>query len=265
MRLYPRSGYYADGLTATDRWGDRLDVYYEGNDWYTFTMPASNVWLDPIFISNYVYTPAYNTYTPPVNNTPTVPENNNRPSYNSGTVYYRDVPANAWYYSAVQYAYRYNLMSGTSNGVFSPNQTTNRAMVVTMLYNMAGRPSVSGGRFDDVASDAWYADAVVWAAKNGITSGYGGFFRPGEAVTREQMALMLYNYAKLQSCDVSAQSGLSGFRDTARITPQAQKAVSWANAEGLLNGVSGGRLDPKGLVTRAQIASILMNFRENVM
>ena len=265
VRLYPRSGYYADGLTATDRWGDRLDVYYEGNDWYTFTMPASNVWLDPIFISNYVYTPAYNTYTPPVNNTPTVPENNNRPSYNSGTVYYRDVPANAWYYSAVQYAYRYNLMSGTSNGVFSPNQTTNRAMVVTMLYNMAGRPSVSGGRFDDVASDAWYADAVVWAAKNGITSGYGGFFRPGEAVTREQMALMLYNYAKLQSCDVSAQSGLSGFRDTARITPQAQKAVSWANAEGLLNGVSGGRLDPKGLVTRAQIASILMNFRENVM
>lgn len=265
VRLYPRSGYYADGLTATDRWGDRLDVYYEGNDWYTFTMPASNVWLDPIFISNYVYTPSYNTYTPPVNNTPTVPESNNRPSYNSGTAYYRDVPANAWYYSAVQYAYRYNLMSGTSNGVFSPNQTTNRAMVVTMLYNMAGRPSVSGGRFDDVASDAWYADAVVWAAKNGITSGYGGFFRPGEAVTREQMALMLYNYAKLQGCDVSAQSGLSGFRDTARITPQAQKAVSWANAEGLLNGVSGGRLDPKGLVTRAQIASILMNFRENVM
>ena len=106
---------------------------------------------------------------------------------------------------------------------------------------------------------------MIWAARNKIAQGYGGFFRPNENVTREQMALMMYNYAKLQGCDVSAQSGLTTFSDTGMISTQTLKAVRWANAVGLLNGVSGGRLDPKGLITRAQIASILMNYRENVL
>lgn len=260
VRLYPKSGYYADGLTVTDRLGYQIDAYYEGNDRYTFTMPASDVWLDGIFVSSYVSRPSYN-YTPPANNVP----QNNTPSYNGGTISYRDVPRNSWYYNAVQYAYRYDLMSGTGGGNFSPNQITSRAMVTTILHNMAGRPAPGGGTFDDVASGAWYADSVIWAARNKIAQGYGGFFRPNENVTREQMALMMYNYAKLQGCDVSAQSGLTTFSDTGMISTQTLKAVRWANAVGLLNGVSGGRLDPKGLITRAQIASILMNYRENVL
>lgn len=263
VTLYPNSGYYADGITVTDSTGRILaDVYYQGNDRYTFTMPAADVWVDAIFASTHVSRPSY-SYTPSTTTTQT--NNTYTPSYNSGTYDYRDVPRSAWYYNAVQYVYRYNLMSGTGSGYFSPNQTTTRAMVVTMLHNMAGNPAPGGGKFDDVADGAWYTDAVAWSARNNIASGYGGFFRPNENVTREQMALMMYNYAKFQGCDVSAQSGLTGFSDGGQVSTQTLKAVRWANAVGLLNGVSGGRLDPKGPVTRAQIASILMNFREKVV
>ena len=178
---------------------------------------------------------------------------------------FTDVPKSHWAYTFIETAAGKGWVSGTGGGNFSPNQITSRAMVTTILHNMAGRPAPGGGTFDDVASGAWYADSVIWAARNKIAQGYGGFFRPNENVTREQMALMMYNYAKLQGCDVSAQSGLTTFSDTGMISTQTLKAVRWANAVGLLNGVSGGRLDPKGLITRAQIASILMNYRENVL
>ncbi len=179
---------------------------------------------------------------------------------------FTDVSDTAWYYEAVSYAYANKLFNGTSATTFSPDTQMTRAMLVTVLYSMEGNPAVSGSlSFQDVASNAWYRNAVLWATQKGIVSGYStSEFGSDDIVTREQMALILYGYAKNKGYDVSAQGSVSGFSDVKSISNWALDSVEWAVGESLLSGKTGGKLDPTGGATRAEVAQILMRFCQNV-
>ena len=173
-----------------------------------------------------------------------------------------DVTEDKWYYDAVAYVYQQGIMVGMSETTFEPNTTVNRAQVVQMLYNLEGQPQVSGDSgFSDIRDDQWYAKAVAWASANDVVAGYeDGTFRPTRAVTREEFAQILYNYAKCKGYDLSASADLGKFPDSGQVSSWAETALGWANGNGLINGHDDGRLDPKGSTIRAQAASILMNF-----
>ena len=180
---------------------------------------------------------------------------------------FTDVPEDAWYKEAVDYVYANGLMSGTSATTFAPSTQLSRAMMVQILYNLEEQPVVTeSAAFTDVAANVWYADAVDWAAGEGIVSGYGnGRFGPDDLITREQMALILYGYAQYKGYDVSAGGELSSFTDGASTSGWAAEAVRWAVGSGLLSGKGGGVLDPRGTATRAEAASIFMRFARTVM
>lgn len=173
-----------------------------------------------------------------------------------------DVTEDKWYYDAVAYVYQQGIMVGMSETAFEPNTTVNRAQVVQMLYNLEGQPQVSGDSgFSDIRDDQWHAKAVAWASANDVVAGYeDGTFRPTRAVTREEFAQILYNYAKCKGYGLSASADLGKFPDSGQVSSWAETALGWANGNGLINGHGDGRLDPKGSTIRAQAASILMNF-----
>lgn len=208
---------------------------------FTFTMPSGSVSI-------------YASFTPANSSAPVIPSTG-----------FADVSASAWYYSAVSYVVDEGIMSGTGTNTFSPNATLTRGMVAQMLYAMSGKPNQGSNTYGDVASGAWYAKAVSWVSSKGIMTGYGeGRFAPETPVTREQLALILFNYAKLQGYDTSASSSLSAFPDGASVASWAQQAMSWAVAEGLFSGRDGSMLTPAGTATRAEIAQIFMQFCKNV-
>lgn len=179
---------------------------------------------------------------------------------------FTDVKETDWFYDGVQYAYDHGLMSGTGNSKFSPSLNTTRAMLVTILHRMEKAPVAGESTFTDVEVGSWYANAVAWAASTGIVRGYSsGRFGPMVDITREQMATILYRYATFKECDVSAHNDLSKYVDAANISSWAQDALSWANAMKLVNGIGESRLDPQGVATRAQTATILRRFCENVV
>ena len=183
---------------------------------------------------------------------------------------FTDVPAGSWYYGAAAYAYNNGLFDGTSPTTFAPNAVMSRAMLVTVLWRLAGAPAPKGvNTFSDVPGGTWYTDAVTWAAENGVVSGIGGGrFAPNSNVTREQTAVILFNYAHSRGYDVGARADLSAFPDAGSVSGWAQDALSWANAAGLINGtVCGGRtiLDPQGSASRAQVAMILRSYAEHVV
>ena len=183
---------------------------------------------------------------------------------------FTDVVAGTWYYGAAAYAYNNGLFAGMTPTTFAPNATMTRAMLVSVLWRLAGAPAPKApNTFVDVPDGAWYTDAVTWAAENGVVSGIGGSrFDPSGFVTREQTAEILYNYAHSKGYDVSARADLTAFPDAGSVSGWAEEALSWANAAGLINGtVRDGRtiLDPQGSASRAQIAMILMNYVEHVV
>ena len=175
---------------------------------------------------------------------------------------FTDVASDAWYAQAVAYVYRQGLMSGTAQDRFSPDLTTNRAMLVTILYRLAGSPAVDGGSaFTDVSGGDWFASGVAWASANGIVTGYGdGRFGPNDPITREQMATILYRYAGFAGQSTAGRADLSGYTDAGQVSPYAAEAMGWAADRGLITGVSAGTLAPGGSATRAQVATILMRF-----
>ena len=179
---------------------------------------------------------------------------------------FTDVAASDWFYSAVRYAYENGLMTGTGSGAFSPNATITRGMLVTILYRLEDEPAVTAANpFTDVSSGSYCEKAAAWAAANGIVGGYGdGCFGPNDALTREQLAAILYRYAQYKGYDLSASADLSGYSDQAGISAFARTAMARANAEGLITGTSGSLLSPKGTATRAQTAMILMRFCQKV-
>lgn len=183
---------------------------------------------------------------------------------------FTDVVAGTWYYGAAAYACNNGLFAGMTPTTFAPNATMTRAMLVSVLWRLAGAPAPKApNTFVDVPDGAWYTDAVTWAAENGVVSGIGGSrFDPSGFVTREQTAEILYNYAHSKGYDVSARADLTAFPDAGSVSGWAEEALSWANAAGLINGtVRDGQtiLDPQGSASRAQVAMILMNYVEHVV
>ena len=226
----PDAGYQVGTVAVTDRFGEAVAVTEQAGGTYTFTMPNGQV-------------------------TVTV-------TFEQAPLPFPDVTEGDWFYDAVRYAYETGLMDGVGDNLFAPNSETTRAQLVTILYRLEGEPEVSGtSGFSDVAAGIWYTDAVAWAAENGIVNGVSDTeFAPGDDITREQLAAILYRYAAYQGYDVSQRADLSGFGDASSISGYAQEALSWASAQGLVLGFEDGSLRPQGTASRAQIAAVLMRF-----
>ncbi|MCI7472432.1 MAG: S-layer homology domain-containing protein [Clostridiales bacterium] len=237
LTVKPDEGYQLDTLTVTDKNGNEVKLTDKGDGKYTFTMPASAVTVEASFIAG------TDTGLP-----------------------FTDVKADDWFYEAVKYAYDNKLMDGTSSTTFAPLMTTNRAMIVTILWRLEGQPKTDATlSFTDVESGVWYTDAVNWAASKGIVKGYSDtVFAPNDTVTREQLATILYRYAEYKEYDVSDKGDLTTFVDGANTSAWATEAMEWAVGSGLLTGKDGGKLDPTGTATRAEVATILMRFVENI-
>ena len=170
---------------------------------------------------------------------------------------FSDVAADAWYADAVEYVRDNGLMSGTSATTFAPEGTMTRAMLVTALWREAGSPVVNYAMdFDDVDEDQWYTEAVRWAASEGIVTGTGKGFSPDAALTRESLAAILFRYAGGQA----DADQLGSYADGAGVSAWAREAMNWAVAQGLITGKSGGRLDPGGTASRAEVSAILMRY-----
>ena len=203
------------------------------------------------------------TVLPPPPVTPGTPVTPARPAAPVGLPF-ADVSGSDWFYNDVRYVYEKGIMDGTGADRFSPNAPLTRAMIVTILYRMAGSPSVSGSSdFTDVAAGKWFAKAVAWAAATAIVNGYGdSLFGPNDPVTREQLAAILYRYAVYGGMTaVTLEENLGSFADTAQLSAYAIQAMNWAVGQGLING-SGNNLVPKAQATRAQVAAIIHRYLE---
>ena len=238
VTVTPDEGYVLDTITVIDKDGKAVEVTKTSDGKYTFQMPASAVTVKATFKEE---TPA------------------------SVVLPFTDVAESAWYYNAVSYAYKNGMMTGTNDGTtFSPAMNLTRGMMAQILYNVEGKPDLSGENlgypFADVPGDTWYADGVYWARQNGLADGYGNnTFGPEDSITREQMAVLLYNYASFKGDDVTASADLSTFTDGAQVSSWAQYAMQWAVAEELMQG-SNNALNPQGTASRAEVAQILMNY-----
>ena len=180
---------------------------------------------------------------------------------------FTDVNSDDWFLAAVQYVYENDRMAGTSSTTFQPEVNLTRAMAAQVLYNLEGQPAVTGDTTftDAAAAGDWAVKAITWAEQTGVVAGIGdGLFDPTANVTREEFAQMMYNYASYKEYDLTLEGDLSQFEDASAISGWAETAMSWANGSGLINGHDDGTIDPQGTTTRAQAASILMNFDQNV-
>ena len=181
---------------------------------------------------------------------------------------FTDVNSDDWFLAAVQYVYENDRMAGTSSTTFQPEVNLTRAMAAQVLYNLEGQPAVTGDTTftDAAAAGEWAVKAITWAEQTGVVAGIGdGLFAPTANVTREEFAQMMYNYASYKEYDLTLEGDLSQFEDASAISGWAETAMSWANGSGLINGHDDGTIDPQGTTTRAQAASILMNFDQNVV
>ncbi len=180
---------------------------------------------------------------------------------------FTDVSEENWFYDAVVYAYTNSLMNGTSDTLFAPNATLTRGMMVTVLWRIDGESAAAAAAdFTDVAADSWYADAVAWASQEGIVTGTSETtFAPNANITREQLATMLYRYAVYKGMETATlEENLTGFTDAGDVSGYAVQAMNWAVGAELVGGMDGSTLQPKGSATRAQTATILMRFLENM-
>ena len=238
ITVSPDEAYLLDELTVTTG-GKEVEVKDNGDGTYTFKMPSADAKIVVTFAEDPDWEPE--------------PEEPAMP--------FTDVNENDWFYDVVLYAYDNGLMTGVSATEFAPNQTTTRGMIVSMLARLEGVTSAEDAGFADVAANDWYATAVNWAASVGVVNGYeDNTFRPNAPITREQMAAILYNYADYKGYDVSARADLSDYADAASISSWAEDVLSWANAEGLINGMTATTIDPQGATTRAQTAAMFERF-----
>ena len=183
---------------------------------------------------------------------------------------FADVEEGKWYVDAVQYAYKNSLMEGTSGTAFEPETNLSRAMPyrssITWKASRIFPRKIWRPPYTDVDGKAWYTEAVYWARLHKVAEGDGdGTFRPGDEISREEFAQMLYNYARYKGCDLTAKGDLSQFPDGGQVAGWAKDAMAWANGNGLINGHDDGALDPAGTTTRAQAAAILMRFDQNLV
>ena len=237
ITVTPDEGYELGELIVTDANGDEVDLTRESATKYTFEMPRSRV-------------------TVAAASAEIAPE----------PLPFGDVDDGDWFADAVRFVYENGMMNGTGDTTFAPDLTTSRSMIVTILYRLEGEPVVDDAMdFTDVAGDAWYTDAVLWAAGEGIVGGYGdGLFGSDDPVTREQLAAILYRYAVYKGYDVSIgeDTNLLSYTDIADLSEYAIPAMQWACGAGIVNGTSESTLTPQGEATRAQVAVMLERFCE---
>lgn len=235
LTIQPTEGYVLETLKV-ESGSDVIETAETKEGQFTFTMPGGGVVITPAFV-------------------PEAPQ----------ALPFTDVTEGDWFYESVAYVYTNGLMNGTSDTTFSPNGTTTRGMIVTILYRQAGSPEAAAwSPFQDVDPNQYYAAPIAWAAWNGIVNGKTATsFGPNDPITREQMAAILYRYAKDQGMDVSQRGNLAQFSDQGRISAYAREALSWANGAGLITGKGGGVLDPQGPAVRAQVAAIFQRFCES--
>ena len=236
LTVTPDEGYELADLTVTDAKGNEVEVELK-NGKYVFKMPASKVTVSAEFA--------------PVAH-----------ADDCASLDFSDLNTEAWYHEAVDYVLDNGMMAGVADGKFAPAMNLTRGMVVQILWAMEGKPAVSAElTFEDVAADAWYAQAVRWAAAEGIVSGYSAeAFGPADAVTREQMAVMLSGYARYKGVDVAENAVELDYVDADSASAWAVAGLKWACGEGILSGKSGNKLDPTGTATRMEAAQMLMKF-----
>ena len=241
ITVSPDDAYKLDDLSVTAN-GKEVEVTANDDGTFSFTMPSGDVKISATFAEDPDWTE---------------PE---EPATDVSDLFI-DVAANAWYKDAVQYAYDNGLMTGVSDTEFAPEATTTRAMIVSILARLEGVESAEAAGFADVDDNDWYATAVNWAASVGVVNGYeDNTFQPNTAITREQLAAILMNYAAYKGEDVSARADLTSYTD--QPSTWATETMSWAVAEGLISGVTNTELQPQGNATRAQVAAILQRYLE---
>ena len=233
-------------LTVTDANGKTVALTDLGSGKYTFKMPSAKVSV------------GFKT-------TPDQPCDGGK---DCPSAPFTDVDTAKWYHLSVDYVLTHKMMNGVSSRAFAPNANLTRGMLVQILYNLEGKPKGTAANFSDVQADAWYAEAVGWAASNKVVTGYAdGTFRPNAAVTREQAAAILYRYAQSKGIDVSVgeNTNILSYVDVQQASEYAIPALQWAVGAGVLNGKNGGRLAPTGTATRAEIAAIMQRWCENII
>ena len=240
IEVTPDEAYLLDALVVTAN-GKEVELTDNGDGTYSFTMPSADVKISATFAEDPDWTE---------------PE---EPATDVSDIFI-DVAPNAWYKDAVQYAYDNGLMTGVSANEFAPDATTTRGMIVSMLARLEGVESANDAGFADVEGE-WYATAVNWAASVGVVNGYeDNTFRPNDAITREQLAAILMNYAAYKGEDVSARASLDAYSDAENVSTWATDTMSWAVAEGYITGMTADTLQPQGSATRAQVAAILERY-----
>ncbi len=259
LTVKPDSGYRLSSITVTDRRGKDVKLKEKSDTKYTFKMPARWVEVDATFVAT---TPTY-TPTYPTTYYPSTQWNSNTTSCTGGAScpsrVFPDLDPAMWYHGSTDFVIQRGLMAGQSDGRFAPNVPLTRAMMVQILYTHAGRPiPSSSASFRDVDRGAWYENAVNWAAEQGVASGIGNnAFAPKSPVTREQLAVMLYNYASRRGISLQATQSRSSFSDSARISSWAFSAVTVMQQAGIVSGKQGYIFDPKGRASRAETAQML--------
>ena len=219
-------------ITVTDEDGERLKLTENRDGTYSFTMPSATV----------------NVYV----------------RFSGSGLPFADVPSGSWYYDDVAYVYDTGLMTGLTATTFGPNLSTTRGMIVTILWRMENEPAAKRGcPFADVRRGSYYEQAIAWASENGIVTGFdASTFAPDRAITREQLAAILFRFAAYRGMDaVTLRENLSSFQDQAAISAYAVSALNWAVGEGLMQG-TGDKLEPTGSATRAQVAAMLRRFMQ---
>lgn len=239
ITVTPDEGYELESLTVLDSRDNEIALTDKGDGKYTFTMPSGKVTVEASFAE-------------------IAPE----------PLPFGDVDDGDWFAGAVRFVYENGMMNGVSETDFAPHAATSRSMIVTILYRLEGEPVVDYAMdFTDVAGDAYYAEAVRWAASEGIVGGYGGgLFGSDDAVTREQLAVILYRYAVYKGYDVSIgeDTNILSYADFADLSEYAIPAMQWACGAGVITGVTDATLVPQGEATRAQVAAMLMRFVEAI-
>lgn len=245
VTVEPDRGYLLDSLSVTTRDGQDVELTEVNETRFTFRMPGSNVSVKAGFVLE---------EAPPADKEP-----------EPAPLPFSDVAEDDWYFEYVQYVYQRQMMSGTAPDMFSPNLTTTRGMIVTVLHRLEGTPAAVPSSFPDVPDGEYYSAGVAWAAANGIVLGYDtGLFGPYREITREQLATILYRYAQSKGYDTSARGSVAQFTDGGSVSDYATEAMSWAVGSGLISGMGDSILDPGGSATRAQVAAILKRFCESV-
>ncbi len=251
ITVTPDKGYELGKLTVTDKNGKTISVTAKGNGQYTFTMPASGITVMASFAET-DWDLAYRN----------CPKDSTCPIWQ-----FTDAKTTDWYHDGVHFCLENGLMVGYGNNIFQPDTGTTRAMIAVMLWRLNGSPVVNYAmNFEDVKADAWYTEAIRWAASEGVAAGYGnGKFGPDDTMTREQMVTILWRYAQYKGYDVSVgeDTNILSYDDATTVAQYAIPAMQWACGSGMVTGKTqngGMTLAPKGSTTRAQMATMMMRF-----